>query len=58
MPANKPYLGENPAVAKKRIAANKAKRTNPSAAKAKSNMTQEGGYLPWNVDDIIRNMGY
>jgi hypothetical protein len=52
MPANKPYPGENPAVARKRIAANKAKRTNPSAVKTKSDMMAE------NIMPSIKNMGY
>ena len=51
MPANKPYPGENPATARKRIAANKAKRTNPSAVKTKADMMAE------NVSSTIKNMG-
>ena len=52
MPANKPYPGENPATARKSIAKNKAKRTNPSAVKTKSDMMAE------NIMPSIKNMGY
>ena len=50
MPANKPYPGENPATARKRIAANKAKK--PGAIKTKSDMMAE------NISSTIKNMGY
>ena len=52
MPANRPYPGENPATARKRIAKNKAKRTNPGAVKTKSDMMTE------NIMPSIKNMGY
>ena len=52
MPANRPYPGENPATARKRIAKNKASRTNPSAVKTKSDMMAE------NISSTIKNMGY
>ena len=51
MPANRPYPGEDPAVARKRIAANKAKRTNPDAVKTKSDMMAE------NISSTIKNIG-
>ena len=49
MPANRPYPGENPAVARKRIAANKAKK--PGAIETKSDMMAE------NISSTIKNMG-
>ena len=55
MPANKPYPGENPAVARKRIAKNRAKARNvknPDAVKTKSDM------LANNISSTIKNMGY
>ena len=54
MPANKPYPGENPATARKRIAANKAKGSikKPGAVKTKSDMMAE------NISSTIKNMGY
>ena len=51
MPANRPYPGENPATARKRIAANKAKRTNPDEVKTKADMMAE------NISSTIKNMG-
>ena len=50
MPANKPYPGENPVTARKRIAANKAK-VNPDAVKSKSDMMA-------NVMPSVKNLGY
>ena len=50
MPANKPYPGENPAAARKRIAANKAK-VNPDAVKTKADMMA-------NVMPSVKNLGY
>ena len=50
MPANRPYPGENPATARKRIAANKAKK--PGSIKTKSDMMAE------NISSTIKNMGY
>lgn len=50
MPANRPYPGENPATARKRIAANKAKK--PGAIKTKADMMAE------NIMPSIKNMGY
>jgi hypothetical protein len=52
MPQFERYPGENPATARKRIAKNKAKRTNPSAVKTKSDMMAE------NIMPSIKNMGY
>ena len=52
MPANKPYPGENPATAKRRIAKNRAKAQNPLSAKPKSDM------LANNISSTIKNMGY
>ena len=49
MPANKPYPGENPAAARKRIAKNKA---NPDAVKTKADM------MASNISSTIKNMGY
>ena len=49
MPANRPYPGENPATARKRIAANKAKKL---TSKPKSDM------LSSNISSAIKNMGY
>ena len=49
MPANRPYPGEDPAVARKRIAANKAKK--PGSIKTKSDMMAE------NISSTIKNMG-
>ena len=48
MPANRPYPGENPATARKRIAANKAKKP---GIKTKSDMMAE------NISSTIKNMG-
>ena len=50
MPANRPYPGEDPAVARKRIAANKAK-INPDEVKTKADMMAE------NVSSTIKNLG-
>tara|TARA_R110000765_G_scaffold388731_1_gene481075 strand:- start:854 stop:1006 length:153 start_codon:yes stop_codon:yes gene_type:complete len=50
MPQFEKYPNENPATARKRIAANKAKK--PVAAKAKSDMMAE------NISSTIKNMGY
>ena len=52
MPANKPYPGENPVTARKRIAANKAKMKKPGSIKTKSDMMAE------NISSTIKNMGY
>ena len=49
MPQFEQYPGEHPAVAKKRIAANKAKKLAP---KPKSDMLAE------NISSTIKNMGY
>ena len=49
MPANEPYPGENPATARKRIAANKAK--NPGSIKTKADMMAE------NISSTIKNIG-
>ena len=49
MPANKPYPGENPAAAQKRIAKNRVK--NPGAVKPKSDM------MASNISSTIKNMG-
>ena len=51
MPANKPYPGEDPAAARKRIAKNKAK-VNPDAVKTKADM------MASNISSTIKNMGY
>ena len=54
MPANRPYPGEDPAVARKRIAKNKARTRNvknPDAVKTKSDMMAE------NISSTIKNMG-
>ena len=52
MPQFEKYPNENPATARKRIAANKAKRTNPSAVKTKADM------MASNISSTIKNMGY
>ena len=49
MPANKPYPGENPAAARKRIAKNEAKK--PGAIKTKADLMAE------NISSTIKNMG-
>ena len=54
MPQFEKYPGENPAVARKRIAKNKAKTRNvknPDAVKTKSDMMAE------NISSTIKNMG-
>ena len=50
MPANKPYPGEDPIAAAKRIAQNKAKK-NPAAVKTKADLMA-------NVMPSVKNMGY
>jgi hypothetical protein len=49
MPANKPYPGENPVTAQKRIAKNKVKKVD---SKTKSDM------MAANISSTIKNMGY
>ena len=54
MPANRPYPGEDPAVARKRIAKNQAGTRsvkNPDAIKTKSDMMAE------NISNTLKNMG-
>ena len=50
MPANKPYPGEDPRAAAKRIAKNRAKK-NPDAVKTKADLMA-------NVMPSVKNMGY
>jgi hypothetical protein len=53
MPANKPYPGENPAAAAKRIARNKALQVkNPDAIKNKGDIMGNG-----NIAETIKNLG-
>ena len=52
MPQFKQYPGEHPAVAKSRIAKNRAKAQNPLSAKPKSDM------LANNISSTIKNIGY
>ena len=49
MPANRPYPGENPVTAQKRIAKNKVKKVD---SKTKSDM------MAANISSTIKNMGY
>ena len=66
MPANRPYPGENPAAAKKRIASNKAKakarqrnaNTPIDKAGASNEPKTNGDMMASNVGSIIKNMGY
>ena len=54
MPANKPYSGEDPVAARKRIAANKARSMsakNPGAVKTKSDLMA-------NILPSAKNLGY
>ena len=51
MPANKPYPGEDPRVAAKRIAKNKLRTKNPDAVKTKADLMA-------NVMPSVKNMGY
>ena len=52
MPADRPYPGEDPAVARKRIARNRAKVQKPGSVKTKSDM------MASNISSTIKNMGY
>ena len=52
MPQFERYPGENPAVASKRIAKNRAKATTKGPVKTKSDMMTN------NISSTIKNMGY
>ena len=51
MPANRPYPGEDPIAAAKRIAKNKLRTKNPDAVKTKADLMA-------NVMPSVKNMGY
>ena len=51
MPANRPYPGENPVAAQKRIAKNKARKTKSPGIKTKADMMAE------NIMPSIKNLG-
>ena len=51
MPANKPYPGEDPIAAAKRISKNKMRKNNPDAVKTKADLMA-------NVMPSVKNMGY
>ena len=54
MPANRPYPGENPVAAQKRIAKNRARTRNvknPDAVKTKADLMAE------NISSTLKNMG-
>ena len=58
MPANKPYPGENPATARKRIAKNRARTRNAAGTSTFDDVKTKSDMLASNISSTIKNMGY
>tara|TARA_R110002020_G_scaffold163652_3_gene349746 strand:- start:507 stop:689 length:183 start_codon:yes stop_codon:yes gene_type:complete len=57
MPANKPYPGEDPAVARKRIAKNRASVRNKDKTTAYDSVKTKSDMMAENISSTIKNMG-
>ena len=58
MPANKPYPGENPATARKRIARNRARTRNEAGTSTFDSVKTKSDMMASNIASTIKNMGY
>ena len=58
MPANKPYPGENPAAARKRIAKNRARTRNAEATTTFDDVKTKSDLMAENIMPSIKNIGY
>ena len=57
MPANKPYPGENPAAARKRIAKNRARARNDAGTSTFDDVKTKSDMMAENISSTIKNMG-
>ena len=57
MPANRPYPGEDPAVARKRIAKNRAKTRNKDRTTTYDDVKTKSDMMAENIASTIKNMG-
>ena len=57
MPANKPYPGENPAAARKRIAKNRARTRNDAGTSTFDDVKTKSDLMAENISSTIKNMG-
>ena len=57
MPANKPYPGENPAVARKRIARNRARTRTAAGTSTFDDVKTKSDMMAENISSTIKNMG-
>ena len=58
MPANRPYPGEDPAVARKRIAKNRARTRNAAGTSTFDDVKTKSDMMASNIASTIKNMGY
>ena len=58
MPANRPYPGENPATARKRIAKNRARTRTAAGTSTFDDVKTKSDMLANNISSTIKNMGY
>jgi len=57
MPANRPYPGEDPAVARKRIAKNRASARNKDKTTTFDDVKTKSDMMAENIASTIKNMG-
>ena len=58
MPANRPYPGEDPAVARKRITKNRARTRNKDRTTTYDDIKTKSDMMAENISSTIKNMGY